>query len=188
MIAKTAERPSWRVALGRVGRPQRVGTVTVIGAVVRRFERLRNCRVGASSPAQRGLASDLRLSSARPQRHTMRRSGNAPRMWSERGSAELASTSLCELTDATDGAFGAYVERGQTVSMNGVVFAFPDRHTRDGVRWEPWVDETVIARHFDVSTRTVRRWRADGMPSKLIGCSRRYRISHAESWHERRSA
>ena len=30
--------------------------------------------------------------------------------------------------------------------------------------------------------------REEGMPSHLIGGSRRYRISQAEAWHERRTA
>jgi hypothetical protein len=71
--------------------------------------------------------------------------------------------------------------------MSGVVLAFPDRRDHAGARWEPWVDEHVIARHFAVSPRTVRRWRGEGMLSKLLGGCRRYRISQAEAWHERRS-
>jgi hypothetical protein len=34
------------------------------------------------------------------------------------------------------------------------VIAFPARHA-DGERWEPWVDESAVARHFGVSARTV---------------------------------
>ncbi len=54
--------------------------------------------------------------------------------------------------------------------------------------WEPWLDDAAIARHFSVSARTVRRWRAEGMPSKRLGGVRRYRLSDAEAWHERRIA
>jgi hypothetical protein len=54
--------------------------------------------------------------------------------------------------------------------------------------WEPWLDDATIARHFSVSSRTVRRWRAEGMPSKRLGGARRYRLSDAEAWHERRTA
>lgn len=64
----------------------------------------------------------------------------------------------------------------------GEVVRFPRRHV-DGELWEPWVDEQALARHFSVSTRTVRRWRAMGMPSRLIGGVRRYRIGEAERWH-----
>lgn len=54
--------------------------------------------------------------------------------------------------------------------------------------WEPWVSEIVIARHYNVSARTVRRWRAQGMPSRLLGGSRRFRLSEVESWHAEKSA
>jgi len=66
--------------------------------------------------------------------------------------------------------------------MDVVRFAPRDR---DGL-WEPWVNEQVVAHHFGVSNRTVRRWRERGMPSRLIGGSRRYRISACESWHDRK--
>jgi phage terminase Nu1 subunit (DNA packaging protein) len=72
--------------------------------------------------------------------------------------------------------------------VKSVVVAFPTRRAEDGELWEPWVAEAALARHFGVSGRTVRRWREEGMPSHLIGGSRRYRISQAEAWHERRSA
>lgn len=62
------------------------------------------------------------------------------------------------------------------------IVRFPQRYV-DGEAWEPWVDEHAIARHFSVSTRTVRRWRVAGMPSLLVGAQRRYRIAEAERWH-----
>ena len=64
------------------------------------------------------------------------------------------------------------------------VVAFPERLV-DGEVWEPWVDEDVVARHFRTSARTVRRWRARGMPSKKVGGLRRYRLSACEAWHDR---
>jgi hypothetical protein len=64
----------------------------------------------------------------------------------------------------------------------GQVLRFPRRYV-DGELWESWVDEHALARHFSVSTRTVRRWRSTGMPSLLVGGVRRYRISEAERWH-----
>ncbi len=67
------------------------------------------------------------------------------------------------------------------------VIAFPARR-RGGELWEPWVSEAVIARHYDVSERTVRRWRAQGMPSRMLGGWRRFRLSQVESWHAERSA
>lgn len=67
------------------------------------------------------------------------------------------------------------------------VIPFPQRQV-DGETWEPWIDEHALARHYGVSTRTVRRWRADGLPSRLIGSCRRYRISDAEAWHTQQGA
>jgi hypothetical protein len=63
------------------------------------------------------------------------------------------------------------------------VIPFPERRV-DGEVWEPWVDEAVIARHFGVSARTVRRWAQErGMPS-TAGPSgvRRFRVSQCETW------
>jgi hypothetical protein len=68
------------------------------------------------------------------------------------------------------------------------VIQFPPRRDEAGQVWEPWVDEHVVARHFSVSPRTVRRWRVEGMPSKLIGGSRRYRIGDAERWHQQKES
>ncbi len=67
------------------------------------------------------------------------------------------------------------------------VIAFPPRHDEGGTRWEPWVDEPTVAAHFGVSAPAVRRWRVEGMPSRLIGGSRRYKIAACERWHEERS-
>jgi hypothetical protein len=71
------------------------------------------------------------------------------------------------------------------VSETAQLFGFPVRR-RGERQWEPWVPEATIARHFSVSTRTVRRWRAEGMPSRMLGSSRRFRISEIESWHASR--
>jgi len=65
----------------------------------------------------------------------------------------------------------------------GVVVSMPSRPDGSGV-WEPWLDERALARHYGVSTRTVRRWRAGGMPSRSFGGVRRYRLSECEHWHE----
>ena len=66
---------------------------------------------------------------------------------------------------------------------NGRVVRFPER-SAEGATWEPWVDERAVAKHFGVVDRTVRRWRAAGMPSKLFLGVRRYRLSQCEAWHE----
>ena len=64
----------------------------------------------------------------------------------------------------------------------GRVIAFPARFD-GGAAWEPWVDERTIARHFNASERTIRRWRTLGMPSRLFEGLRRYRVSECEAWH-----
>ena len=50
--------------------------------------------------------------------------------------------------------------------------------------FEPWLGEDTVARHLGVSARTIRRWRASGMPSRLFEGARRYRLSDCESWHD----
>lgn len=59
---------------------------------------------------------------------------------------------------------------------------FPGWPERGPADREPWVTETALARYFAVATRTVRRWRAKGMPSATIGGTRRYRVSACEAW------
>jgi hypothetical protein len=70
------------------------------------------------------------------------------------------------------------------------LIAFPARRDDAGRPWEAWVDERAVARHFGASERTIRRWRALGMPSRLFAGLRRYRISECEAWHagERRAS
>jgi hypothetical protein len=70
------------------------------------------------------------------------------------------------------------------VSAHGAqILPFPERQ-RDGAVWEPWVGEQQVALHFSVSSRTVRRWRDQGMPSQQFGRSRRFRLTECERWHE----
>lgn len=66
--------------------------------------------------------------------------------------------------------------------QDGQIIAFPPRR-RGSVQWEPWVSDIIVARYFSVSTRTIRRWRTKGMPSKMLGSSRRYKLSEVERWH-----
>lgn len=70
--------------------------------------------------------------------------------------------------------------------MTGKVLPFPERWVAGEV-WEPWVDEHSIAQHCGVSTRTVRRWRLDGMPADRFGGSRRYQLTKCASWLHARS-
>jgi phage terminase Nu1 subunit (DNA packaging protein) len=57
------------------------------------------------------------------------------------------------------------------------VVAFRPRSGR-----EPWVTAKRVAEHFEVSTRTVQRWKERGAPFLPAGGSVRYRISDLESW------
>jgi phage terminase Nu1 subunit (DNA packaging protein) len=66
------------------------------------------------------------------------------------------------------------------------VVRFPARRTEDGHVYEPWIDAAALARHFGVSSRTVRRWRDAGMPSGAFGGARRYRVGECERWHSER--
>jgi hypothetical protein len=74
-------------------------------------------------------------------------------------------------------------------SETAKVIPFPARRDEAGDVWEPWLTEKVVARHFGVSERTVRRWRlTEGMPSRLFRGSRRFRLSQIEAWDRERSA
>jgi hypothetical protein len=79
------------------------------------------------------------------------------------------------------------VSIGELDAGSGRVIMFPARHEESGRLWEPWVDERAIARHFNASARTIRRWRALGMPSRFFVGLRRYRISECEAWHANES-
>jgi phage terminase Nu1 subunit (DNA packaging protein) len=47
---------------------------------------------------------------------------------------------------------------------------------------EPWVTKAQLARHFDVSLKTVERWAVAGMPCLSRGRTVRYQISACEAW------
>jgi hypothetical protein len=72
----------------------------------------------------------------------------------------------------------------RTEGSVGVVVSMPTR-TGAGTS-EPWMSERALALQFEVSTRTVRRWRAAGMPSRVFGGVRRYRLSECDGWHAQR--
>src|SRR6478735_5867474 len=55
-------------------------------------------------------------------------------------------------------------ESEQRAEDQGGVVVPLRRPTAGDEQWEPWVGERAVAMHYDVSTRTVRRWRAGGMP------------------------
>lgn len=47
---------------------------------------------------------------------------------------------------------------------------------------EPWVTPQRLADYFGVSTRTVQRWKAEGLPCLERRGVVRFRCSVAESW------
>lgn len=77
----------------------------------------------------------------------------------------------------------ATVRNGEQIDV-AAVLSLPRRAGSQA--WEPWLAEGAIARHYDVSTRTIRRWRRLGMPSSVFGGVRRYRLADCEGWHEQR--
>jgi hypothetical protein len=59
------------------------------------------------------------------------------------------------------------------------VIAFP----RAAVR-EPWLSKRQIADHFGRSTRWVELRVRKGLPSKMIGGRRSFRLSEVEAWFD----
>jgi hypothetical protein len=47
---------------------------------------------------------------------------------------------------------------------------------------EPWVTKKQLAAHFKFSTRWVELRVREGMPSRMIGGYRRFRVSECETW------
>jgi hypothetical protein len=54
-------------------------------------------------------------------------------------------------------------------------------------RTEPWVTKRQVAAHFGFSTRWVELRIRDGLPSRMFGGRRRFRLSEVEAWLERES-
>jgi phage terminase Nu1 subunit (DNA packaging protein) len=54
---------------------------------------------------------------------------------------------------------------------------------------EPWMSRARIAKHMDVSERTIDRWVKEGMPGETWGLSRRvFQASAVERWARSRTA
>jgi hypothetical protein len=49
-------------------------------------------------------------------------------------------------------------------------------------RTEPWVGKLVLANYLGCSKRQVEKYTAAGMPSRMPGLKRQYRISVCEDW------
>ncbi len=62
------------------------------------------------------------------------------------------------------------------------VIAFP----RGAVR-EPWLSKRQIADYFGRSTRWVELRVREGLPSKMIGGRRGFRLSEVEAWLDRKN-
>ncbi len=65
-------------------------------------------------------------------------------------------------------------------STGAAVIPFP----RAAVR-EPWLSKRQIADYFGRSTRWVELRMREGLPSKMIGGQRGYRLSEVEAWLDR---
>jgi phage terminase Nu1 subunit (DNA packaging protein) len=52
-------------------------------------------------------------------------------------------------------------------------------------RTEPWVGKLVLANYLGCSKRQVEKWTAEGMPSRMPGHRRVYRVSACEDWLEK---
>ena len=59
--------------------------------------------------------------------------------------------------------------------MSATLIAFPGRH-------EPWVSKAQVAAYLGRSTRWVELKGREGMPSRMIGGRRAYRLSEVEAW------
>ena len=52
---------------------------------------------------------------------------------------------------------------------------------------ERWVSKRELASHYGFTVRWVEYRLAEGMPSRLIGSRRRFRISEVDQWLHRRA-
>jgi hypothetical protein len=64
----------------------------------------------------------------------------------------------------------------------GSVLVFPGRG-----RAEPWLSKRQIADYFGRSTRWVELRVREGLPSKMIGGRRGFRLSEVEAWLDGRN-
>jgi hypothetical protein len=47
---------------------------------------------------------------------------------------------------------------------------------------EPWLTKRQLADHYGFSTRWIELRMQEGMPSRMIGGRRRFRLSETENW------
>lgn len=53
---------------------------------------------------------------------------------------------------------------------------------------EPWLSKRQVAAHYGRSTRWLELQARQGLPSRMIGGRRAYRLSEVDAWLEARSA
>jgi len=64
------------------------------------------------------------------------------------------------------------------------VIQFPPRGDFD-----PWLNKAQVAAHLCLSVRTVERFVAEqGLPSRMVGGQRRFKLSEVEEWARRKGA
>ena len=61
--------------------------------------------------------------------------------------------------------------------MSGEVVAL-----RGHFQWEPWVNKAQVASYLGRSKRWVELMAREGMPSRMIGGRRAYRLSEVDAW------
>lgn len=68
-----------------------------------------------------------------------------------------------------------------TPDAGGALLTFPAWRST-----EPWLSKRQIATHYGRSTRWIELMARQGMPSRMIGGRRAYRLSEVDVWLERR--
>lgn len=53
---------------------------------------------------------------------------------------------------------------------------------RGGVSTEPWISKRALAGHYGRSTRWIELRMREGLPSRMLGGRRAFRLSEVEAW------
>lgn len=65
----------------------------------------------------------------------------------------------------------------------GAVIPFSAR-----TRWEPWLNKRQVAAHYGRSTRWIELRVREGLPSRMLGGRRAFRLSEVDEWLSARYA
>lgn len=57
---------------------------------------------------------------------------------------------------------------------------------RRGESTEPWISKRAVAQHYGRSTRWIELQMREGLPSRMLGGRRAFRLSEVEAWMGRR--